>query len=106
MLLKQKQAKDASLKQGGVEGVFVPKEIRLAQQTDMRGAHFKFGHVDIGKLPSYIAFSFLPFINWIVVSTGKTVSTSQDLYAMNRSSGAQAAATLATQQANALMKEK
>jgi len=84
MLLKQKQAKDASLKQGGVEGVFVPKEIRLAQQTDMRGAHFKFGHVDIGK----------------------TVSTSQDLYAMNRSSGAQAAATLDTQKANALMKEK
>jgi hypothetical protein len=52
MLLKQKQAKDAAIKQGGVEGVFVPKADRLVQQTNMRGAHFKFGHVEIGKTVS------------------------------------------------------
>lgn len=54
MLLKQKQAKDAAIKQGGVEGVFVPKADRLVQQTNMRGAHFKFGHVEIGKPSSII----------------------------------------------------
>jgi len=84
MLLKQKQAKDASLKEGGVEGHFVPKADRLVQQTNMRGAHFKFGHVAIGK----------------------TVSTSQDLYAMNRTGADQAAVTADTAQANAIMKEK
>ena len=64
MLLKQKQAKDAAIKQGGVEGHFVPKEIRLAQQTDMRGAHFKFGHVEIGKLANNKNLNFfVPFLN-------------------------------------------
>ena len=59
MLLKQRQAKDAAIKEGGVEGYFVPKADRQAQQVDMRGAHFKFGHVEIGKSSIIINFETL-----------------------------------------------
>jgi hypothetical protein len=46
----------------------------LVQQTNMRGAHFKFGHVEIGK-PSFIILFYALIPNWIVVFIGKTVST-------------------------------
>jgi len=46
MLLKQKAAKDAEMKQNGHAGTFVSREARLAQKGEVDRAHFSFGNVD------------------------------------------------------------
>ena len=43
MLLYDKKRAKSSIKEGGIDGIYVPRETRIAQKKAFCGAHFSLG---------------------------------------------------------------